>query len=132
MQETVNERFIEMSLPAERDMMIVVRLTASGVLARSGLSLDALGDLKMAVEEACTCLISQISGCGRLDLRFELGENATRINCRCADCCTMGEAVNPAEIEVVQCILESMVDSAEIITNDGYISNICLTTAKKC
>ena len=132
MQGTANERFIEMSLPADRDMMIVVRLTASGVLARSGLTLDALGDLKIAVEEACTCLISQISGCGRLDLRFELGESATRIDCRCAECCTMGEAMNPSEIEVVGCILESMVDSAEISVKDGYISNISLTAAKKC
>lgn len=132
MYETANGRYIEMTLPAERDMMIVVRLAASGVLARSGLTVDALGDLKMAVEEACSCLISQISGPGRLDLRFEIGKKEMKINCRCADDCVMGSPMNDSEIEVVGCILDSMVDRAEITRQDGIISNISLVTAIPC
>jgi len=132
MQEAIQNRYIDMSVPADREMMIVVRLAASGALARSGLSLDALSDLKMAVEEACTCLISQISGCGRLELRFELGDDRTSINCRCSDCCTMGEPLSESEIDVAGCILDSMVDKAEISKDNGYICNIALTMMKKC
>lgn len=129
MQEAANCRYIEMSLPADRDMMIVVRLATSGVLARSGLTLDALSELKMAVEEACICLISQMSEPGRLELRFEIGKDVMKINCRCADDCVMGVPMSSSEAEVVGCILDSMVDKADITLHDGIISNIRLTAA---
>ena len=129
MQEAANDRYIEMSIPADRDMMIVVRLVTSGVLARAGLTLDALGELKMAVEEACSCLMAQLSGSGRLDLRFEIGAGGMRIDCRCADGCRQASPMNPSELEVVGCILDSMVDSAKITSRDGIITNISLAMA---
>lgn len=52
-------RAIEMKLPAEKDMLLVVRLTASGILTRCGATLDVMDDFKIAVEEACSLLIAQ-------------------------------------------------------------------------
>ena len=124
-----NDRNIELSLPAERDMMIVVRLAASGVLARWGLTLDAMGDVKMAVEEACSCLISQLSGEGRLEVVFEAGDGCVWTHLSCAPGCAMGEAMDPSELEVAKCILESLADEVVFAQQDGHITAIDLKAA---
>ena len=50
---------VELSFPSDKSMMLVLRLTAAGVLARAGLTVDVMDDVKLAVEEACNCLIGQ-------------------------------------------------------------------------
>ena len=129
MQESSNGRYIDISLPAERDMMIVVRLAASGVLARWGLTLDALGEVKMAVEEACSCLISQITGAGRLEVVFETGDDCMWTRLACAESCAMGGEMDPSELEVARCILESLADDVVFTREDGHVTAIALRAA---
>ena len=114
MQEPNNCRYIDMSLPADKDMMLLVRLTASGALARSGVTIDRMDDFKTAIEEACSCLISQIAAPGRIALRFDIGDRCAQFTCSCADGCPTGMIVDPAELEVASLILESLVDKSEI------------------
>ncbi|MGI6240291.1 MAG: hypothetical protein ACOYI5_11790 [Christensenellales bacterium] len=129
MRDTDVERFIEMSLPAEKDMMLVARLTASGVLARSGLTVDALEDLKMAVEEALGLMMAQIAPPGRIALQFSIGDKAMVFTCECADGCQTGLPIDETELEVATCILDSLVDTAEVSTANGIIRYIRLTKA---
>ena len=57
---------VELKLPARQEMMLVLRLTTAGVIARAGLTVDRMDDVKLAVEEACSCLIGQASSPRRL------------------------------------------------------------------
>ena len=57
MREILLKEPVELKLPAEQNMMLVMRLTTAGVVARAGLTVDRMEDVKMAVEEACNCLI---------------------------------------------------------------------------
>ena len=50
---------IELILPADSNLMLVIRLAAAGVIARAGVTVDRMDELKMAVEEACSCLMDQ-------------------------------------------------------------------------
>ena len=59
MPEVLSENVISLTVPADKSMMLVIRLTTAGVLARARLTVDAIDDMKMAVEEACTLMISQ-------------------------------------------------------------------------
>ena len=59
MPEVLSENAISLTVPADKSMMLVIRLTTAGVLARARLTVDAIDDMKMAVEEACTLMISQ-------------------------------------------------------------------------
>ena len=129
MQESNNCRYIDMSLPADKDMMLPIRLAASGVLARSGVTIDTLDDFKTAIEEACSCLISQTDAPGRIALRFDIGCDRAVFTCECADGCPTGRRIDPAELEVVSCILESMVDKSEIDLCGGVIRSIKLSMA---
>ena len=129
MQEPNNCRYIDMSLPADKDMMLVVRLAASGALARSGVTIDALDDFKTAIEEACSCLISQIDAPGRIALRFDIGEKCAMFTCSCACGGSTGRAIESSELEVASCILDSLVSKSEIDVRDGVIHSIRLTMA---
>ena len=57
MIDSMQNRTVELSVPAHRDMMLVLRLTTAGVVARAGLGVDRINDVKMAVEEACALII---------------------------------------------------------------------------
>ena len=50
---------VELTVAAEPGMMLVIRLTTAGVVTRAGLTIDAMDNLKIAAEEACSCLIGQ-------------------------------------------------------------------------
>jgi len=129
MQESKNCRFIDMSLPADKDMMLPIRLAASGVLARSGVTIDVLDDFKTAIEEACACLIAQTDAPGRIALRFDIGCDKAVFTCRCADGCPTGKVVEPSELEVASLILDSLVDNSEIEVSGGIIHSIKLSVA---
>ena len=51
MPEVLSENAISLTVPADKSMMLVIRLTTAGVLARARLTVDAIDDMKMAVEK---------------------------------------------------------------------------------
>lgn len=124
-------RYIDISLPAEKDMMLLVRLAASGALARSGVTIDALDDFKTAIEEACSCMIAQIDPPGRMALRFDIGTDCAVFTCTCSDSCPFGRKIDPAELEVARCILDSLVSKTEFEVHGGVIHEIKLTMELK-
>ena len=116
---------IELTVPADRRMMIVIRLTTSGVVARAGLTLDAVEDLKMAVEEACVCLIRH-SNCAFVRLSYCIGDGEVSVSVR-GEGCGATDRVGPhsgEEIEIIRCILESMADGVSITERNGCIEAI--------
>lgn len=113
-----NENCIELSVPSQSDMMLVIRLTTSGVVARAGLTLDAVDDVKMAIEEACHFLIKR-SHCGVVKLRYARtdGELTVYVQAMGKGC---GQEIkaDPDEAQVIRCILESMMDQVEFKLDD--------------
>jgi len=119
------QRPIELTLPAEPRMLLIIRLITAGVTARAGLTVDAVEDVKMAVEEACNCLL-RCACCDSLKLRFTLSDGELRMRVE-----GMGEPEGggaPAgdcdEVQVIRYILESMVDDAHVIYDGSALSAI--------
>lgn len=50
--------FIEMKIPAKAEYVGVIRLSISGIASRMGFSYDAIEDLKVAISEAATNVVS--------------------------------------------------------------------------
>lgn len=127
MRDVLPEDAVMLSVPAEKTMMLVIRLTAAGVLARANLTVDAIDDMKMAVEEACTLMIGQQCPPATLQLEFLRRQSAVEIHvhsepetpCRCG--------MDPQELDVIHAILCSMADEAQIDYADGRIRNILLS-----
>ena len=103
---------VELKLPAEQGMMLVVRLTTAGVITRAGLTVDRMDDVKMAVEEACSCLINGSRPPRCLRLRFLAEEDFLKIRiCGDGECTANADS---DELGIVRCILESLVDGVEM------------------
>lgn len=116
---------IELKLPAQRNMMLVLRLTTAGVITRAGLAVDRMDDVKMAVEEACSCLIETRKAPENLFLRFDCEEDTLKIHICTGENCS-GEAPDPDEISVIRCILEALVDSVEFKMRGDLIAAMVL------
>lgn len=115
---------MELTVPATRDMMLVVRLTTSGALARSGLSVDAVDDVKLAAEEACNCLIRS-SGCQKLSMAYWSDEDYFCLRAEVGLCdCGCSQCVSDEEISVIRCVLLSMVDVVEMDFKDNCLRAI--------
>ena len=112
MREILLKEPVELKLPAEQNMMLVLRLTTAGVVARAGLTVDRMEDVKMAVEEACNCLIDGDNAPSRLCLRFAVEGDFLKIRVCVDDACT--GAANADELGVARCILESLVDGVDM------------------
>jgi serine/threonine-protein kinase RsbW len=115
---------VELSVPADLSMMLVIRLTTAGVIARAGLTIDAMDNLKMAVEEACNCLIGQDNPPADLTLRFRTVDKALLITARAGEAESKIGVIDEAELEIVTCILASLADGVAFDVRDGWIHGI--------
>ena len=127
---------IELTLPADTGLMLVVRLTAAGVIARAGITVDRMDDLKLAVEEACNCLMSQERRPGRLHIYFELTGEGIEMYAEGLyedDTLTAEDLRGDRqedEMEIERCILEALADSVNITVKNGWIALIGMKAAK--
>ena len=127
MREILLKEPVELKLPAEQNMMLVLRLTTAGVVARAGLTVDRMDDVKMAVEEACNCLIGGHPAPRRLCLRFAVEDDFLKIRI-CDDGACTG-AANADELGVARCILESLVDGVDVCMHGDVIGAVELRIA---
>jgi serine/threonine-protein kinase RsbW len=70
---------VELQVPTELDQLAVVRTVAEAVAARENLDLDAVADVKLAVDEASACLISRATLGARLECRFRVLPHALEV-----------------------------------------------------
>ena len=126
MQEQYQTGNIELMIPADRSMMMVVRLTTAGVLARSPIGVDKLDDAKMAVEEACNYLVEQMHSRGRILLRFCMDEDGLSVVVRDAGPCgeQCGGTADSGETEIVRFMLEALADEVEMDVCGDWIREI--------
>ena len=71
-----HDRRIALEIGSAHREVRIVRLVASGVGSLAGLDVDAIEDLRIAVDEACVWLIDRGDG-GQLNLRFLLGADGS-------------------------------------------------------
>ena len=128
MREIVLKEAVELKVPAEQNMMLVLRLTTAGVVARAGLTVDRMDDVKMAVEEACNCLMDGQHPPKTIALRFEDKGDHLLISI-CGDCDCGGLAEEEDEAGVVRCILESLVDGVNVRMHEKGIGALELRVA---
>lgn len=125
----MNQAAVELRVPAQPQMMLVVRLTTAGVLARSGLTIEAMDDVKMAAEEACNCLIRSC-GCPALNVVYRVEDGAFVLSAHAEGCgcegCVPCEGISDDEVAVMRCVLLSMMDQVELSFDGGCLRGLTL------
>jgi len=71
----MENRTVGVSIEADHRFVRVVRLVASGVASIMGVDVDAVDDLRIAVDEGCTWLLNHGDG-SPIDVQFRWGDGA--------------------------------------------------------
>lgn len=78
--EASNNETIMLSLPATGPYGRIARMSGASLALRRGLSLSAVEDLRLAIDEGLILLLNHGDHSGSIDLAFELEANALRID----------------------------------------------------
>jgi len=128
-----NKPCIQITFQAEKDMLLPVRLATSGIAARCGFSIDKMDDIKMAVEEACTCLMDQTPKPESIFLACTKDGAQVSIDAQVCNVADQGASViEEAELNVIRCVLSALVDQVEVETGNGIIRKIRLQATAGC
>ena len=128
---------IGMVLPYKAEYVSVARLTVSGIASRIGFDIETIEDIKVAVSEVCSRIISVASGMeGQYEILFDIFEDKLVINfisdiekTRCIfdddDDDGLGMSIINAFMDKVELCPEnsnyilSMTKTFEVISSDG-------------
>jgi len=67
---------IHLTVPTTPDLLRLVRVVASGLASRLGFSIDAIYDVRLAVDELCWSVASRLGPASTLAVRFEIIDDA--------------------------------------------------------
>ena len=110
---------IELTLPFKPEYVSIARLTASGVANRVGFDIETIEDIKVAISEVCSKLVSIGSKTAeKYSLLFRISENGLDIVFQCEDSslkCIFRDDTD----ELGLSIITALMDKLELCTGNG-------------
>ncbi len=73
---------IHLLVPTTPDLLRLVRVVASGLASRLGFPIDAVEDVRLAVDELCWTLVSPVGSTSTLAVRFAILDGAFSVEAR--------------------------------------------------
>ena len=105
---------IELTFPASSKFVRLSRLAAASVAAELDFDVESVDDLRIAVDEAVTMLVSG-GHAARVALRFQPTETGLDVQGHCA-----GDGVDPVELsDLVEAILSATTDEHHFESGNG-------------
>jgi serine/threonine-protein kinase RsbW len=81
----VDDSPVRLVIPARARFLRIARLTAAGIAGDIGFGLDAIEDLRVAVDEVCAVLIDGTDGDGELELVYRATDDGLVIEGSCVN-----------------------------------------------
>ena len=104
---------VTLSLPADRDFVLLARMVLSGLGMLAGLDVDLIDDLRTATDECCDCLLHQPVRADRLELRARVDEG--RLYCCLNAVRSGGESDLPVnDLEITRGVLETLMPDVSL------------------
>jgi hypothetical protein len=103
-------------LPIESQYIRVARLVASGLGASAGLDVDAVDDLRIAVDELCAALFEV--GADKVELTFAVAADNVEVTGRTET--TASAAFEPARLVLSRQILDVACDQYSLTLDGGF------------
>lgn len=102
---------IELTIPVQPDLLVLVRLTAATVAARADFDMEEIDDLRLAVDELCLAVIAGHSE-GRLRICYSNSSEEIEVTCHleATDQSTPAAAEDDEIQELAARILDALVD----------------------
>jgi len=104
---------IMLSLPADKDFILLARMALSGLGMLAGLDVDLIDDLRSATDECCDCLLHQPLKADRLEMHARIGDG--RLYC-CLNAIRGGDVsdVPASDVEITRGILETLMPDVSL------------------
>lgn len=118
-------------IPGKMDYALVLRMALGGVAVLEGLNVNAMDDLRTAVDEACDCLLHQARPVEAVTLTVHDADE--RLTAR-LDAAFAGPCAGPCadQTAVSQAILETLIPEVHLTQDEsGCVRTISLTLPKK-
>lgn len=120
------EHCLMLSIPADPDWMLVVRMALGGAGALMGLSMDLVDDLRTAADETCDFLMHQPRGIRCIQIACSLKDEAvcTVFACEFSKECQQCEEM---DLDVTRGILETLIPRVELEEDGVCVRSVTLT-----
>ncbi len=116
----MNGDVIRLQFPARPDYILAVRLAVSAVAERVGFDIEDIEDLKVASAEACTLLLS--AGARQIDISLTVQSGLELL----FEAQGSTQKTSQDSDGLSQYLLDALVDSCEINTEDGAAKSVRL------
>ncbi|MEA4928246.1 MAG: hypothetical protein VB104_06155 [Candidatus Limiplasma sp.] len=104
---------IILNLPADREFVLLARMTISGLGMLAGLDVDLIDDLRTATDECCDCLLHQPVRAERLELRARVQDG--RLYCCMNAVRSNGPSDLPqSDLDVTRGVLETLMPEVSL------------------
>ena len=122
---------ISLRVPGERAYALVIRTMLGGVAILKDLDLDAMDDLRMAVDEACDSLLNQGASVRSLELTVLDRGEALTVSLEAEVNEAETEAAAAGDADMTRAVLETLIPQVSLSATDaGLIRRIDLTLPK--
>lgn len=120
------ENCLTLTVPADPDWMLVVRMALGGTGALMGLGIDLVDDLRTAADETCDFLLHQPRKVKCIQIACSLKNEAvcTVFTCDFAGECQTCEEV---DLDVTRGILETLIPQVELEEDGVCVRTVSLT-----
>lgn len=114
---TATPGVMTLTIPAAPEHVRFARLLAGGLATQCGFDLDAVEDVRIAVDECCHALIDERDARGTITITCAAEDGRIRIEGRGDAELSQGPA--PSFAELSEAILDAVVDDYELFMRDG-------------
>jgi hypothetical protein len=122
----MQDKCLTLTVPADSDWMLVVRMALGGAGALMGLGIDLVDDLRTAADEACDFLLHQPRKVDSIKIVCSLKNEAV---CTVFTCDFAGECQSCEEVDmdVTRGILETLIPKVELEEDGVCVHTVTLT-----
>lgn len=111
---------ISLTIPAAMRFVRLVRIGAASIGRRKGLSVRAIDDLRLAVDESFSLLLADVDHDGSVDVTFEVDDHEMSVNAvrRLTD---RAPTIDPDSVARFELVLSDLVDRFEASPGAGVV-----------
>jgi serine/threonine-protein kinase RsbW len=111
---------VTMQVPAQREFVSTLRLTAASLAAQCELTIDDIEDLRLAVDEACSLLLPLAVPESTLRASFELLPNCLVV----ATSVSSTAGMTPDRDGLAWAVLSALASNVEVSSSDGTVTMV--------